>query len=147
MPEERPRRATVSIAADNYRTRCTAGDAHEVTCDEPVALGGQNLGPTPVELFLMAIGACKAMTARMYADRKGWPLTGATCNITQDMRQPDEASPRKVPHIDIAMRFDGDLDAEQRARLLEIAEKCPVQKMITGDCVLHARLADEEPPR
>jgi putative redox protein len=139
MAEDTIRKAFVEVGREKYRVSGRVERGHEVVCDEPESLGGADLGPTPVELFLISIGACKAMTAKMYADRKGWALERASCSIEQTVR--GEGAGR-TPHIEIRMRFEGDLDVEQRARLLEIAEKCPVQKMITGPCEISALPAE-----
>lgn len=135
--------ATATIGTQHYHTTCTVGPdgRHEFACDEPRDLGGQDLGPTPVELFCASIAACKAMTARMYADRKEWPVETVSCSVTHSLRV-NEASgkPTKIPHLDISISFAGDLDDEQRARLKEIAERCPVQRMIEADCIIATTL-------
>lgn len=144
MAEEAIRRATASIGRTKYRTTITTegGITHELIADEPKVYGGADLGPTPLEMFLGSIGACKAMTARMYADRKGWPLDEAICTVSQQLR-PAEDGGRKVPHIDIEIQFTGDLDDDQRQRLHEIAERCPVQQMVTGECIVKTHLVTE----
>lgn len=136
-------RAAASLGPINYTVSCTIGvDArHVITADEPADLGGQDTGPTPVELFCASVAACKAMTARMYADRKQWPAGDITCTVAHDQRvQQGGDKPTKVHHLDISIAFTGELDDEQRARLKEIAERCPVQRMIEGDCVITTTL-------
>lgn len=145
MAEEVIRRAVVSTGRTPYKTvaRTEGGGGHEVVCDEPEQFHGADLGPTPLELFLAALGGCKTMTVRLYADRKEWPLEEAICTVQQQMREVEGGGPVKVPHIDIAMELVGDLTEEQRQKLLDIAERCPVQKMVTGECILQTKLVQE----
>src|SRR6188508_3485399 len=94
---------------------------HHLRADEEVTHGGDNSGAEPHELLLAALGSCTAMTLKVYAERKGWPLRDVhvTLNgVTGDGRFV----------IDRVVTIDGDLDAEQRQRLLEIADRCPVHK-------------------
>ncbi len=136
--------ASATLGTQHYHTTCTIGPdgRHEFVCDEPEDLGGQDLGPTPVEVFCSSLAACKAITARMYADRKGWITDGISCTVTHDLRvEEGSEKPTKVPHLDITLKFMGDLDNEKRSRLKEIAERCHVQRMIQGDCVIHTELA------
>ena len=102
-----------------------------VFADEPAALGGQNSGTTPTHLVLMALGACTAITTRMYAARKEWTID----RIAVRLRWAPEFTTIER-HIEI----DGPLDAEQRARLLQIAEKCPVHKILTGGVAVQSTL-------
>ncbi len=120
-------RVTVSIGAEPYAVHAQARH-HVVRSDEPGELGGQDTGPGPYELLLMGLGSCKIITAKMYADRKGWPLTAARVELVHD-RPNGRTGPERITARFV---FEGDLTDEQRARLLEIAEKCPVQKTITG---------------
>lgn len=115
----------VRIAAEPYLTSIQAG-THEFLADEPGDLGGADQGPSPYDLLLGSLGACKAITATMYAQRKGWPLTGVALTLTHT-RLPDHQ------RLDVAIAFEGDLTDEQRSRLLDIAGKCPVEKTLTGD--------------
>jgi uncharacterized OsmC-like protein len=136
--------ASATLGTQHYHTTCTIGPdgRHEFVCDEPEDLGGQDLGPTPVEIFCASVAACKAMTARMYADRKGWVTEGISCSVTHDLRVAEGSDrPTKVPHLDIELSFMDDLDGEQKARLKEIAERCPVQRMIEGECIVRTTLA------
>ena len=103
----------------------TVGD-HVVTSDEPVAAGGTDTGATPSELLLAAVGACEAITLRMYATRKGWTLRDVRVRLTA-------STVDGVYVIRRRLELDGDLDADQRARLHDIANRCPVQRAITGE--------------
>jgi len=89
--------------------------------DEPVAAGGLGTGPNPYDLLSSALGACTAMTVRLYAERKGWPLTSVTVRVIH-RREGLQAKDRFAREI----RLEGDLSFDQRRRLLEIAERCPV---------------------
>jgi len=100
--------------------------AHRLRADEEPENGGDNTGPAPHEFLLAALGACTAMTLRMYAERKGWPLRDA--HVTVNGAGSDG---RFVITRQIALT--GELDAEQRQRLLEIAGKCPVHKTLAGE--------------
>jgi putative redox protein len=100
--------------------------------DEPVTLLGKNTGPGPTELVLMALGACTAITVRMYAARKEWTIN----RIAVRLRWAPEFTA-----IERDIEIDGPLDAEQRARLLQIAEKCPVHKVLTGGVAVRTDLA------
>lgn len=120
-------RLSVRIGATPYAVTAQARQ-HSLHGDEPGELGGRDTGPTPYEFLLAGLGSCKAMTAKMYADRKGWPLTAVHAELTHS--RPNGRGEPEL--IEVTLRFEGDLTDEQRQRLLEIAEKCPVQKTITN---------------
>jgi putative redox protein len=103
-----------------------------VFADEPAALGGQNNGPTPTHLVLMALGACTAITTRMYAARKEWTIE----RIAVRLRWTPEFT-----NIERHIEIEGPLDEDQRARLLQIAEKCPVHKILSGGVAVQSELA------
>lgn len=124
-----------------FRTEVAAG-RHCLVADEPVAVGGSDAGPSPYDLLLAALGACTGMTLRMYADRKGWPLEETTVRLRHGkVHALDEEHPGApgalVERIERELELDGPLDAEQRARLVEIAERCPVHR------TLHAQVRVE----
>lgn len=140
-----PTRAIVSTAGPGYRTEIRTDSSDDpgfvLLSDEPADLGGTNMGPNPIELLAASLGSCKAITATMYARRKGWPLTNATCTVEHTTRE-SEGEPKPVPHLRVELQFSGDLDADQRARLKEISERCPVQRMIEGPCTIESALVD-----
>ncbi len=108
---------------------------HHLVADEPRTLGGSDAGPTPYELVLAALAGCTAMTVRMYADRKGWPLEEAIVWLRQARsHEPDceHCATRRVGMGTIERRLDfaGPLSDEQRARLLEIADRCPIKQTL-----------------
>lgn len=135
----------VSMTGEAFVTECRTAD-HVIVSDEPGSLGGTDTGPSPVKMFLMSLGACKAMTMRMYAQRKDWPLEGVTVALRWEDRRKDGAdSGPKIPHVDLEMQIHGDgLDEKQRQRLLEIADKCPVSKCVEGDSVVSTSLVGAE---
>jgi uncharacterized OsmC-like protein len=110
---------------------------HVLAADEPNAAGGAEAGPDPYELLLAALGACTSMTVRMYADRKGWPLREVVVELdiarvyAEDCVHCEE--PRAmIDRIQRRITLTGPLDATQRARLAEIAKKCPVHKALVA---------------
>jgi putative redox protein len=105
-----------------------------VRMDESRAQGGDGAGLAPQEMLLAALTGCTAMTLRLYARKKQWPLEGVTIRGTLDRAAPGAADPatRLVQHVTL----EGPLDAEQRKRLMEIAGKCPVHKILEGPIAL-----------
>ena len=123
-------------AADSFVQDVTAG-AHHLRSDEPPELGGTDSGPTPYDLLLAALGSCTSMTVAMYARRKGWPLERVTVRLRHSRvhaadcaacETPDE----KLTVIDREIVLDGPLGGDQRARLLAIANRCPVHLTLTS---------------
>ena len=113
-----------SISENKYRSKITAG-VHMLIADEPVNEGGLDLGPTPIQLWAGSLGSCTTITLRMYADRKGWPLQGADVNVTIDRTTTQASIQRNI-------RLHGPLDETQRARLMQVADACPVHKMLSA---------------
>lgn len=130
-------RVSVEMGAEGYRVLGTVR-GHEVVLDEPEELGGSDEGPTPVEAMLAALGACTAMTLRMYAGRKGWKLDAVRVTLTHaELRRKDcvdcpedEAFPI-ANRIHRAIEIDGELDEASVNRLLDIANRCPVHRILT----------------
>ena len=114
----------------------TAGPARLVA-DEPVELGGLGLGPTPHDLVAAGLAACTAQTLRLYAKRKAWPLGPVTVQVTH--RRDETQIPADV--FDRVLTVGGPLDEEQRQRLLQIAELCPVHKLLTRGASVVTALA------
>ncbi len=106
--------------------------------DEPVDLGGTGTGPGPYDLLCAALAECSALTVRLYADRKAWPLTGVEVGVRHE-KTPDE-SPPDLFHRRI--RLEGPLDDEQRARLMDIAERCPVHRTLTAGSRIETKAAE-----
>ncbi len=119
------------VAADDaggggLQVLVSAGPARFIA-DEPAALGGLDLGPTPHELVAAALATCTAQTLRLYAGRKGWPLGPVHVEVLA-VRDPAAAPPDEFRRT---ITLGGALDDEQRARLMEIAEKCPIHRLLT----------------
>jgi putative redox protein len=105
---------------------------HRLVADEPAPVG-DDTGPAPHDLLLAALGTCTSMTVKMYADRKGWPLERVEVKLHQE-KQGDVHVMRRTIHL------IGPLDEEQRARLLEIANKCPVHRTLSGKIAIESEL-------
>lgn len=129
-----------------FRQDIVIDGRHQLVADEPAAMGGDDTGPSPYQLLAAALGACTTMTLRMYAGRKGWPLAHVTCDVTHTRcHSADCAEGEGKGRIDVfsrAVRIAGDLDADQRARLLEIADRCPVHRTLEAQAVVRTRLAE-----
>lgn len=120
------------------------GPHHHALADEPAAYGGSNKGMSPYGFLAAGLGACTSMTIRMYARRKGWPLTGISVDVTHDKVHAQDAGTSATTRIDRFLRritLEGDLDSDQRARLLEIADKCPVHKTLEQGAEIETELA------
>jgi putative redox protein len=124
--------ATVESADGTYAELIKAR-THAWVAGEPTDVGGIDNGPTPYELLLSALGACTAITLEMYAARKGWPLTKVHVALEQSKEvRVGENDGKPVDMIDRVVRLEGALNGEQRAKLLEIANKCPVHQTLTN---------------
>jgi putative redox protein len=109
--------------------------------DEPVDVGGTGTGPGPYDLLCAALAECTALTVRLYADRKAWPLTAIEVGVRHE-KTPEE-SPPDLFHRRIAL--EGPLDDEQRARLMQIAEHCPVHRTLVAGSRIETRAAEPPP--
>lgn len=112
-------RGTAHIGKDSYQTQIEVG-GHALVGDEPERNGGRDAGPAPYDFVLAGLGSCTAITLRMYADRKQWPLD--TVDVGLHLSPGEDG----LMQIKRTLSFTGTLDAEQKARLAEIAEKTPV---------------------
>ncbi len=122
-----------------YQQTVSAG-RHTLIADEPVSVGGADAGPAPFDFLLTALGACTSMTLRMYAEIKKLPLTGINVELTHE--KIDVEGVGKVDHIERIITLSGDLTPEQRTRMLEIANKCPVHRTLCSDIRIDSTLAD-----
>ena len=119
------------------------GQRHHILADEPESYGGTDRGLTPYQLVAAGLGACTAMTIRMYARRKGIALAHVSVDVTHDRVHAQDASNADTPLDRFTRRITltGDLSADTRHRLLEIAEKCPVHKTLEGGATIVTELA------
>ncbi|MDX8552736.1 OsmC family protein [Tenacibaculum sp. 1B UA] len=120
--------ATVTLTERNYLAEGKMRN-HFAVIDEPLDKGGDDNGPTPVEYLLTAIGGCVSITLRMYAERKGWDLGRVTVNVSQKEQLTPEGIKKSLVE---EISFEKEVTDEQRTKLLEIAGKCPVAKMVKG---------------
>jgi putative redox protein len=129
---------TVTHVPDTaYQTRVEAG-ALTFLADEPVASGGDGLGPAPYDLLLAALGHCTVLTILLYARRKEWQVDDVSIRASHERETIEELVEgalvrRKVERIELEISLGGDLDEAQRTRLMDIAGKCPVHRTLTGD--------------
>jgi putative redox protein len=131
--------ALVESLETRHAQRIRAGN-HVIVADEPPANGGGDTGPSPYELLLSSLGACKSITLRMYADLKKIPLLGVRVKLSH--RKVDaEGGQGKVDLIECEIALDGDLSEEQRARLMQIADRCPVHRTLEGEIRIVSRPA------
>jgi putative redox protein len=124
---------TAHIGSTDFQVVLDDGK-HTWLADEPESIGGGDRGPTPVSLLLSSLGACTSITLKMYAQRKGWPLTDV--HVALAMQTGDDGST-----IDRQIVLSGELSAEQRERLLQIANACPVHKILTRSITIRSGLA------
>ena len=140
-------RVTVRTERGGFFTEVYA-NGHPMTADEPVDYGGTNRGPTPYDYLLVALGACTSMTIQMYAGNKNWPLESAVIRLThRKIHAQDcatcETREGKLDYFDREVELIGDLDTNQRQRLLAIAERCPVHRTIHSELVVNTSLKTE----
>ncbi len=132
----------IVTSLQNLKNEVRYGDNHTLITDEPVESGGEEAGPDPYTLVLAALGSCISITTTLYARRKGWPLERVIVRLRQarihgkDCVECVNSSEGYVHRIERAVSFEGKLDDEQRARLQEIAHKCPVHKTLTSPIVI-----------
>jgi putative redox protein len=144
---EAPRNVVVRETRNSKFQQTVSVGPHRMLADEPVAAGGEDSGLGPYDFLLAALGACKSMTMRLYADRKSLPLERATVTLhhskihAQDCAE-CETKEGMLDEIDVTIGLEGALDAEQRKRILEIADKCPVHRTLTSEIRIVTRAAD-----
>lgn len=149
MRELQAERGTVVVAetGEGLFTQQLMDGRHRLLADEPVAAGGKDLGPGPYELLLMALGACTSMTLRLYAKQKQWPLQRVVVRLKHAKIYIDDCEdcvtrPAMLDHIDREIALAGALSAEQKTKLMQIADKCPVHRTLTQKIKITSRLSD-----
>jgi uncharacterized OsmC-like protein/fermentation-respiration switch protein FrsA (DUF1100 family) len=136
----------VAEAGDGRFAQLVTMGRHRLRADEPASVGGDDSGPSPYDLLLAGLGACTSMTVRMYAAQKKWPLERVTVDLKHDKAHAAdcaecETREGKIDKIERVLTLDGDLDESQRARLLEIANKCPVHRTLHSEVWVPTTLA------
>jgi uncharacterized OsmC-like protein/fermentation-respiration switch protein FrsA (DUF1100 family) len=144
---EIPRHVVVRETRNGKFQQTVTIGPHRLLADEPVTAGGEDTGPGPYDLLLAGLGACTSMTMRLYADRKSLPLERTTVTLShRKIHAGDcaecETREGMLDQIDRVIAMEGALDAEQRKRLMEIADKCPVHRTLTSEIHIVTRLAD-----
>jgi putative redox protein len=143
--EERGGVVIVRGAAAGFAQEIIAGP-HQLVCDEPTSVGGTDRGPTPYDLLLAGLGSCTSMTIAMYARRKQWPLERVTVRLRHSRIHAEDCADCEtragtIGLIERDIELEGVLDEEQRTRLLEIANRCPVHMTLTTQMHITTKLA------
>jgi uncharacterized OsmC-like protein/alpha/beta superfamily hydrolase len=142
----RDNRVMTRTGRQGYQTEIVAS-GHHLLADEPIAVGGSDTGPTPYDYLLAALGACTSMTLRMYADRKNLPLDSVTVRLkhqkihAEDCQQCETRS-GTLDTIEREIEIEGPLEREQRQRLLEIADRCPVHRTLHSEIIVKSKLKE-----
>jgi uncharacterized OsmC-like protein len=145
-----PKQAVVHGSTRGFAQEITVGE-HRLGADEPLSLGGTDTGPTPYDLLLGALGACTSMTLSVYARRKQWPLEAVTVRLRHSkVYAVDcadcETKQGTLDRIESEIELQGNLTEEQRTRLLDIANKCPVHRTLTSEIDIRTRLVSTPTP-
>jgi uncharacterized OsmC-like protein/fermentation-respiration switch protein FrsA (DUF1100 family) len=144
---ESPRAVVVRETRNSKFQQAVSIGPHRLLADEPVAAGGQDSGPAPYDFLLAGLGACTSMTMRLYAERKSLPLERVTVTLRQSKIHAEDCAEcdtkiGMLDQIERTIAMEGALDAEQRQKLLEIADKCPVHRTLTSEIHIVTRAAD-----
>jgi uncharacterized OsmC-like protein/pimeloyl-ACP methyl ester carboxylesterase len=144
---EAPRSVIVRETGNSKFQQSISIGPHRLVADEPVAAGGEDTGPGPYDFVLAGLGACTSMTMRLFADRKSLPLQRTTVTLTHSKIHAEDCAECEtkvgtLDQIERVIAMDGTLDAEQRNRLMEIADKCPVHRTLTSEIRIVTRSAD-----
>jgi putative redox protein len=133
----------VDAGSPPYLEKISVGP-HTLVGDEPADAGGADAGPNPYELLLAALGTCTSITVRMFAQRRRWPLQGVHVRLSHGKVHAEdcaacETENRMIDRIEMQISFLGDLSDEQRLRLLDVANRCPVHRTLTSTIEISAR--------
>ncbi|PKL79392.1 MAG: osmotically inducible protein C [Ignavibacteriae bacterium HGW-Ignavibacteriae-4] len=141
----RPKKTVLArIGSTGFTTDIQSGN-HSITADEPLSVGGDDFGPNPYDLLMASLGACTAMTMRMYADRKGWAIDEIIVHLSHEKQhvkdcQDCDTTSGYIDKIEKEIEIIADLDSEQRQRLLEIADKCPIHRTLHNEVKVYTKL-------
>lgn len=130
---------TVASGASPYHVTIKTDSNHEWAADEPVNVGGGDTAPSPTELLLSSLGACTAITLQMYAGRKQWSLSSVEVSLQFNPAGKPAAGNSEITR---AITLHGKLDDEQRQRLLQIANSCPIHKVLSGTIAIQSALTE-----
>jgi uncharacterized OsmC-like protein/alpha/beta superfamily hydrolase len=144
-PEPEPRKVVVTETREGKFQQEVAMGPHRILADEPITAGGFDTGPSPYDLLLASLGTCTAMTLRLYADQKGLPLARTSVRLSHEKIYATdcatcETKEGKIDRIERVITLEGDLNEAQRARLLQIADKCPVHRTLTSEIDIRTKL-------
>ena len=143
--EAAPGTVVVQEAGEGRFAQRIAAGPHALRADEPLSVGGNDSGPNPYDLLLAGLGACTSMTLRLYAERKGWPLERVAVTLRHDKIHAEdcaecETREGRIDRIERRVSLEGVLDEAQRARLLEIANRCPVHRTLESEVLVTTTL-------
>lgn len=146
MPLNDISQVLAQIGKSGFTTKITTGK-HSFNADEPSSLGENDLGPSPYDLLLSSLGACTAMTLQMYAERKKWEIDEIKVYLNHSKEyekdcESCEASKSKIDKISRKIEILGNIDSEQRNRLLQIADKCPVHKTLQNTVKIETQITE-----
>ena len=145
LPElETDHEVMANLGATGYTTQIIAGN-HHLLADEPIKVGGSDLGPNPYELVSSGLAACTSMTIHMYARRKEWKVENVETHVSYSKKHAEdcencENDKAKIDHFEREVSIKGDLDEKQLKRLMQIADKCPVHKTLSSQAKITTKL-------
>ncbi len=148
--EPGPAQVIVQGKASGFLQEVTVGPYH-LRVDEPLSVGGSNAAPDPYDYLLAALGACTSMTVGLYARKKKWPLEDVTVKLRHSrIHAKDcadcETKEGMLDHLALEIALEGALTDEQRATLMQVAQKCPVHRTLTSEVAIQMRMAPAPPP-
>jgi uncharacterized OsmC-like protein len=148
VDQSKPAEVVVRGNATGFLQEVVSGK-HNLRADEPVSAGGSDVGPSPYDYLLIALGVCTSMTVGLYARRKQWPLENITVSLRHSRihaKDCEECDTKEgmLDRIDTEIELTGSLTAEQRAKLMEIAAKCPVHRTLKSE--INIRIQPAEKP-
>ncbi|MGC6429919.1 MAG: alpha/beta fold hydrolase [Jejuia sp.] len=138
--------AHLNLKEDNFTTSIQT-QKHSFIADEPESVGGDDFGPSPYDFLSAALASCTVLTLKMYAERKKWDLQEVYAHITYSKKHSDDLmldldEPKRIDHLQKRLKFIGDLDEVQKAKLKEIASKCPVNRTLLFETIIETELMD-----